>query len=156
MQETMGGRPEASAAIWNWSESAPVAEVETNGAIRLRGTIRAMVAGVVGGLVYYYLSNLVGIIVLGITSVLFLIAILSPTGANAVVERAFNRMSSFAGRMLTCIILPAIFYTIFVPFGLVLRRGKRDAMQRFYDQRESYWSKRDQGRSASANRERQF
>lgn len=150
------GRPEAAAAIWDWKQAAVASDHESNGAIRLRGTLRAVAGVVVGALVYHYLSTLMGSIVLGITALLFLAAVLSPTGAYAIVERLFTATSSSFGRLISAIVLPAVFFLVFVPFGLVMRRGKRDEMRRFYEDRETYWSKRDEGRSGSAHRERQF
>ena len=66
-------------------------------------------------------------------------------------------LGSYAGRLMNWLIMPVLFYGIFVPFGLAFRRGPRDGLQRFYAKdRDSYWSDRSGDRTASKNRERQY
>ena len=157
MHELRASRPEAAAAVWNWrgAENAPVAPAA--GPIRLRGSVRALIGASVGGLVYVYLSALMGKIVLTVSALLFLAALLSPTGAYALVERAFAALSRTVGRLLNGLTLPILFYGVFTPLGAILRRGKRDALQRFFErERPTYWSDRSGERTASAHRTRQY
>ena len=157
MHELRASRPEAAAAVWNWrgADSAPVEP--TAGPIRLRGAVRAAIGATAGGLVLVTLSALVGKIVLTASALLFLTAMLSPTGAYALVERAFEALSRMVGRLLNGLILPLLFYGVFTPMGAVMRRGKRDALQRFFDrERTTYWSDRSGERTASAHRTRQY
>ena len=163
MRETRSGRPEASAAIWKWQEASVAQEADASGRIRLRGALQGLAAGCVGGAIYHFLPavnphfRIVGIVVLSVASVVFLAATLSPTGLYAVIERMLAAMSRQFGRLLNWIIIPAIFYGIFVPFGVLFRRGRRDALQTFYDdERETYWSDRTGARTASSNRARQY
>jgi hypothetical protein len=49
------------------------------------------------------------------------------------------------------------FYLIFLPFGLLFRRGRRDSMRRYFEaDQESYWQRRDPEREETRSRERPF
>ena len=153
----MGGRPEASAAIWSWEEAQSRSQSASPASIRLRGAIRSLLGGGVGALVLVFGSRPMGTVILSVAGLLLFAALLSPTGIYAVAERALASFGSFAGRVMSWLILPVLFYGIFVPFGLVFRRGQKDALQRFFvGERESYWSDREGNRTASGNRERQY
>jgi hypothetical protein len=163
MHETRGGRPEGAAAIWNWGIADALPAEESVGKIRLRGGVRALIAGSLGGLIYYFLTpygrhfGLIGTIVISIACIVFLAAMLSPKGLYAIFERMLAAMSRQFGRILSWLVLPGIFYGVFLPFGALLRRGKRDNLQTFYDsESETYWSDRDDVRTASKNRMRQY
>ena len=44
---------------------------------------------------------------------------------------------------MTWIVMVPIFYGVFLPFGLLFRRGRRDRMKRYYDpDAQSYWEER--------------
>jgi len=157
MHELRASRPEAAAAVWDWRATETARVEPAAGPIRLRGCLRALIGASVGGLVYVYLSPLVGKIVLTVSTLLLLAALLSPTGAYALVERAFAALSRTVGRVLNALILPILFYGVFTPLGAVLRRGKRDALQRFFEpERTTYWSDRSGQRTASTHRTRQY
>jgi hypothetical protein len=163
MHEIRTGRAAAAAAIWTWQDPVVSASEESTRTIRLRGAVRALIAGSLGGLIFYFLPafhphfRLIGIVVLSIASFVFLAAMLSPRGLYGIFERMIDAMSRQFGRMLNWLILPGIFYGVFVPFGALLRRGKRDTLRTFYDEEcETYWSDRDSVRSASAHRARQY
>ena len=157
MHELQASRPEAAAAVWNWRGNENERPEPSAGPIRLRGSIRALIGASVGGLVFVYLSPLVGKIIVSVSGLLFLAAILSPRGAYALVERAFAALSRTVGRLLNALILPVLFFGVFTPLGALLRGGKRDALQRFFDrERTTYWSDRSGERTASAHRTRQY
>jgi hypothetical protein len=154
------GRPEAAAAVWNWRESATLggaaAQVETS-AIRLRGAVKALIPAAVGSGIYLRVSALGGTIVMSIAALIFVAAMFSPTGLYAIIERGFSALTVSVGRLMSWIVLPALFYAVFVPFGKARRSGARDRLQRFRDAtRASYWSDRTGERAASPNRRRQY
>jgi len=157
MHELRASRPEAAAQVWNWRDADGAAAETPKGPIRRRGAIRSLIGGAAGALLFRFVSPLMGEIVLGVSALLLLAALLSPTGAYALVERAFTALSLAVGRALNAILLPALFYGVFTPLGALLRRGKRDALQRFYEpERTTYWSDRTGPRTASAHRTRQY
>jgi hypothetical protein len=157
MHEIRSSRPEASAAVWDWRADEGAGQVTSTRPIRIRGALRAGVGAIAGALVWFYLSPLIGRVMLALSLVLFLVAMLSPTGAYALLERAFAALANVVGRLLNGLVLPILFYGIFTPMGALLRPGKRDALQRFFEpERATYWSDRKGPRTASAHRTRQY
>ena len=86
-------------------------------------------------------------------------AMLSPLALFAAIERSFAALGRWVGKALQWTLLPAIFYGFFTPFALLFRRGRRDAMTRYFDaDAKSYWSPHGErrGKTASASRERLY
>jgi hypothetical protein len=151
MSEAHRGRPEAAAAIWTWQGSAPTAPAPTAGRVRLRGLAQAAVGAAAGAAILAFASRPLGIVVLSIASAIALAALVSPQGLFAGIERAFAALGHQIGRVLTWILLPAIFYLFFVPFSALFRRGRRDSMKRFFDaSAQSYWKLRDDAARAGS------
>lgn len=147
------GRPEAAAVIWSGEphrESQPQA-----GRARLRGVVRALVVACVGSLVFLYWSRVIGTIALSIAIIVGLSALISPNGVYAAIERLVDKLAHATGVALSWVLLIPVFYLVFLPFGLLFRRGRRDSMKRFIDEDcESYWEIREPGDALST--ERQF
>jgi hypothetical protein len=117
----------------------------------LRGAMQALAGAVVGALLFRFEHRTLGSIVLGVAGVILLAALASPGGLYAAIERGFAALGQFVGRALTWILMPAVFYGFFFPFGMLFRRGRRDSMKRFYEpDAPSYWSDREVGRAGSS------
>lgn len=158
MTHATAGRPEAAAAIWSWRPAPPSPRPAT-GPIRLRGALQAAVGlAVAGG--FAWLGHRTPALVVGaIASFVLLAALASPLGLFAAIERMVAALGVRIGQALTWILLPAIFYGFFVPFGLLFRRGRRDSMRRFFEPgAASYWSVRGERgtHAASASHERPY
>jgi len=152
------GRPEAAAAIWQWQAVRGAAGGKAQGRVRLRGCLQAL-AGAAVGLLLYWLSGsrVIATVVLTIAGAIALAALISPGGAYAAIERAFAALGGAVGRAMAALLMPLVFYAVFVPFGLLFRRGRRDSMRRFFEpDAATYWSRRERGRTASASRRRQY
>jgi hypothetical protein len=62
----------------------------------------------------------------------------------APLNRAWMRLGELLGRVVSPIVLGAIFFGVFTPVGWVMRLAGRDAMCRRFDPAAaSYWVKRD-------------
>ena len=156
MPERRAGRPEAAAAIWSWRE-APQRPAGSPRRARLRGALQGAVGIVLGALFLALGHGVVGWIAAGIGTTVLLAALLSPTGLYAAIEGAFAALGERVGRGLAYLLMPAIFYGFFLPFSLLFRRGRRDAMRRFYEpEAASYWTKRREEQVASRPRTRQY
>ncbi len=149
------GRPEAAAAIWSWQ--APEQPKRPKAArLRWRGAIQAG-AGFVAGSIFWSLQALaLATVALTVASIVLLSALLSPTGLYSAIDRAFHGLGQWIGRGLTWLLLPALFYLVFTPFGMLFRRGKKDTMKRFFESgSETYWSPH-RGKPDPSTYERQF
>ena len=151
------GRAEAAAAIWDWRGERSQTPEARPSRPRLRGTLQALVGAGVGTLIFAFVSRIAGTVVMSIATLILLSALLSPTGLYAGIERLFAALGRRIGTGLTWVVLPLLFYLVFLPFGMLFRRGRRDPMKRFYEtDAESYWSPRRVGRSGSASHTRQY
>ncbi len=150
------GRPEASALIWSWRTG----EAETRDAgdarrYRLRAALQAL-AGAAFGLCFYLLwSRAIAYAAFGIASIILLSGLLSPMGLYAGLHHLFEATGRTVGRIMTWVVLVPIFYLFFLPFGTLMRRGRRDALKRFFDSdAETYWEPHPE--TPPAARERQY
>jgi hypothetical protein len=158
MTRATAGRPEAAAAIWSWQPAGPSPRPAT-GPIRLRGVLQAAVGLAVAGAFAWFGYRTPALVVGAIASFVALAALASPLGLFAAIERVIAALGVRIGQALTWILLPAIFYAFFVPFGRLFRRGRRDAMRRFFDREApSYWTERGAPgtRAGSASHERPY
>jgi hypothetical protein len=158
MAQLRPGRPEAAAAIWDRGGPRVASEpAHGAGRVRLRGALQAAVALGVAGAFQYFGRETIALVVACIGSFIGLAALLSPLGLFAAIERGFAALGLQVGRALTWLILPVIFYAFFAPFHWLFRRGRRDAMTRFYEpQAATYWSSRERGRAGSTHHDRQY
>lgn len=157
-EATTAGRQEAAAVIWNWREKASATPAPgSNARARARGMLQGAIGGAIGGGIYWWWSQTIGTIVSTIAAVVFLSALISPGGLYAAVQRLFGTLGYWTGTALTWILMPALFYIFFLPFGALFRRGGRDRLRRYFDREaESYWEVHAGPTAASASRERQY
>jgi hypothetical protein len=95
--------------------------------------------------------------VVGVAGLVVVAAVCSPLGAYATIERGFVALGRRVGMGLTWVLLPAVFYLVFLPFGAAFRRGRRDPMHRVFDRdAATYWNDRSTGPTASESRGRQY
>jgi hypothetical protein len=135
------GIPEASAAIWRWrggeSEAAPPAPVAR---IRWRGSFQALAGGAVGLALWWLGAKAIATVAFAFAAVILGSALASPTGLYALLQRFFEAGGRVIGRAMTWIVMVPIFYLFFLPFGRLLRRGRRDRLHRHFDvEAKTYW-----------------
>jgi hypothetical protein len=150
------GRPEAAAAIWNWREDAQASAPSARSA-RWRGVLRGALVASVGLLLFAFWSTRVGAVVCIVAGVILFSALVSPTGLYAGVEGLFAALGKWTGQALTWIVMVPLFYLFFLPFGLLLRRGRRDRLKRYFESdAPSYWEPHEGPTASSASRVRQY
>ncbi len=159
MTGTPAGRPEAAEAIWNFTagERAAAVPAAVPGRVRLRGSLQALVGVGVGVVFFFFVSAMLGRIVMGIAGFILLSALVSPTVVYAGIEKLFDSLGHLLGRAVTWLLMLPLFYLFFLPFGLLFRRGRRDRLRR-YSERDAatYWERREGPTAASHSRERQY
>ncbi len=155
---TPGGTaaPEASAVIWNWrgeSSEAPAGE----GRERLFGLLHSLGVGVFGLAIHFLVSVTIARVVFTVASVMLVAALVSPTGVYAGIRALLRRLGHWTGIGLAWLLLVPIFYLAFAPFGLLLRRGRRDRLRRRLDpEAPSHWEPHEGPTAASDSMQRQY
>lgn len=152
------GRAEAAAAVWRWQDAVEDSgSGEGAGRARLKGLLQATLAAAVGAGLYFWGRTTVATVVFSVAAIVGLSALVSPTGLFRAIEALFAALGAATGRALTWIVVVPLFYVFFLPFGALMRRGRRDRLQRFYEQdASSYWEPHAGVRAASGSRERQY
>jgi hypothetical protein len=104
---------------------------------------------------YLFWSRAIGTVVLGMSAIILFSALVSPTGLYRRVEGLFATLGTATGRALTWLMLVPLFYLFFLPFGRLLRSGRRDQLKRYFESdRNSYWEPHKP--FSAADHERQF
>ncbi len=148
------GSPEAADAIWDWRREGAAIPEEASPA-RLRGALQALGGGVFGFVAHSLGWNTIALVALSLAGLLLLSLLLSPTGLYTARERLFAATGRAAGRITTWLVMVPLFYLFFLPFGRLLRRGRRDRLKRSFDRAAgSYWQPHPEVTAAS--RERQY
>lgn len=152
------GRPEASAAVWDWrGERSPVAAEDPAARHRRHGVIQALVGALIGTLVFFFWHPWIAYLAWSLSAVTLAAALLSPQRAYAAIGRGVAAFSRGVGRVLGYVLLVPLFFLFFTLFGRLFRRGRRDRLERFFEPgAASYWKRRRDGRRTLADYERQF
>src|SRR5262245_40670692 len=144
MRGARAGRPEAAAAIWSWRERASATAPDRAAGARRRGSLQALATAAAGAALLALGSRGVAVAILGFAALLLVAALASPGGLYAGLLRLFAATGRVVGRLLTLLLLVPLFYAFFLPFGLLLRRGRKDRLaRRFEPGAASYWEPRD-------------
>lgn len=119
------------------------------------GSVQALVGASVATAIYLQWSRTIATVVFCISAIVLFSALVSPSGLYRAIQGLFAMLGNFTGRVLTWLTLVPLFYLFFLPFGLLMRRGRRDRMKRFFEpDTESYWEPHKA--FSPADHERQF
>lgn len=79
----------------------------------------------------------------GLSAAILLVALWRPALLNRL-NRAWMKLGALLHRVVSPIVLGAMYFLVITPFGIVMRLAGRDALQRRLDPTaRSYWIKRD-------------
>jgi hypothetical protein len=132
-------RPAASAVIWPWREGASQAAVSPS-RVRRRALLQALAGAAFGSVCFLFWSRSVAYFAFAMAALVLVSALVSPSGLHAGMQRLFETTGRVLGRAMTWLLMAPLFYLFFLPFGMILRRGKRDRLRRYFDpEAESYW-----------------
>ena len=155
----LAGRAEASAAIWDWRRAAGARPDVAGEASRkrVRGLVQGLVTAGVGGLLLFFSLRVPAFLAFGLAGLVGISALVAPTSLFAAIEHAFLGLGRWTGWLLGWVLLVPVFYLFFAPFGRLLRRGRRDRLQRRFDREApSYWEPHRGMRVASDSHRRQY
>jgi hypothetical protein len=121
----------------------------------LIGSLQGLATAGVATALYLYWSQTVGTVVFCVAGTILFSALVSPTGLYRGVQALFTTLGNATGRALTWVMLVPLFYLFFLPFGLLLRRGRRDQLKRYFEaDKPSYWEEHKE--FSADDHERQF
>ena len=138
-------RAEASAIAWDWRDRAAgetEARAREAAANRRKGLIGGVIGLAVAALFYFWLHRPVAAAVIAaIALMIFLLAMLSPLGLYKGLTRVLDRFAHAVGSLFTWVLMPVLFYLVFLPIGLVLRARGKLAITKGADRRlPTYWN----------------
>jgi hypothetical protein len=133
---------QASSVAWNWrdraarAEAARAREAASN---RTRGLIGGAVGLAVAALLYFVFHKVrTAEGIAAIAAVIALTALASPLGAYKTLSRWLDRFAHAVGSAVTWVLMVVLFYVVFLPAGLMLRR--KLAITKGADRRlPTYW-----------------
>ena len=130
-------------AVWPWREAeARSAEGQSRdaAAARFQGAVRAAVGLVAAALIYLFWHPAAAGVVAGLATLLLLVAVVSPLGAYRRLDRWIARFAHGVGIAVTWLLMPLLYYLLFLPVGLLLRLRSRLRLTRSPEPtRPSYW-----------------
>jgi len=141
-------RPEASAVAWSWRDRAARAEAaraREAAANRSKGLIGGAVGLAVAAVVYFLLHRPVAAEVIGAIALLVAVAALaSPLGLFKLLQRGLDVFAHAVGTVLTWVLLTLLYFVVFLPAGLILRRGKLKITRGPDKRLATYWLRTDE------------
>lgn len=153
------GRAQAAATAWRWRETADakVAGAARRRQLRREGVIRALVGGAIGGVLFYFGAPLLARVAWAGSALVLLAALASPDGIYAAIGRGLTLLGHGIGRLLAIVFLTPLFFLFFLPFGRLLRGGRRDRLERWFDRSApTYWHRRPDPPRTKTSYERAF
>jgi chromate transport protein ChrA len=154
-------RVEASSVAWDWrdraagNERARAREAKAN---RRKGLLGALVGVAAAAAVNYFLDRpLAAAVIATVAIAIALLALFSPLGLFKTLSRGLDRFAHAVGAGVTWLLMPILFYLVFLPVGLILRARGRLAISRHADRRlPTYWISTEERARTSESYRKQF
>ena len=142
----MESNAQASSVAWSWRDRAAradAARAREAASNRTKGLIGGAIGLAVAALLYFvFHKGTAAGVVAAIAVVITLTALASPLGAYKTLSRWLDRFAHAVGSAVTWVLMTVLFYLVFLPAGLFLRRklavtlgNNRDADRRL----PTYW-----------------
>ena len=143
---------------WGWGDvTVAAAPSPTPRQIRVRAFVQFLVGTTVGTLFFFFGPVAIAYAVYTFSSLVLLSALVSPTGLYAGFDRLFHWTGRVVGRAFTWMLMAPLFYGVFLPFGVLFRRGTRDRLRRRLDpDAATYWEPHSGRTAASGSHKRQY
>ena len=150
----------ASSAAWSWRDRAAAneqARAREAKAQRRKGLIGAVIGLAVAALLNYWDRPVAALVIAGIAIAIALIAVVSPLGLFKTLSRGLDQFAHAVGSGVTWVLMPILFYLVFLPVGLFLRARGRLAISRRADRRlPTYWTSTAERARTSESYRQQF
>ena len=129
--------------MWPWREAGAGASEgrrERAAAARRGAAWRAAVGLAVAAALAFWKPWL-AVVVVAVTLLVLALALASPLGAYARLEHALGRFAHGVGMAVTWLLMPLLYYLLFLPVGLVLRSAGKLRLTRGADPAAAtYWT----------------
>lgn len=129
--------------VWPWRRVTTDDRAIAARAARHRGALQAVVAFVVAALLLLW-KPILAAVVASIALLVLALALVSPLGGFARLERGVERFAHGVGLTVTWLLMPLLFFLVFLPVGLLLRRGKLRFTGNPDEGEPTYWQRRDE------------
>lgn len=148
----------AAAAVWQWRTTADPGTVASRARqARTRGLVQGAIGLAAASAVYLLWKTPFAWVIAGIAATIALLALASPLGAYAAVERGLATFGRWVGTAVTWILMPLLYWLLFLPVGLLLRARRRLRVTRGFDRGlPTYLQPTAKRRDGVAPYERQF
>ena len=151
----------ASSVAWDWraraagNEQARAREAKAS---RRKGLIGALINLAAAAALYFFWDQpRTAAVITAIAIAIVLMALLSPLGLFKRLSRGFDRLAHAVGAGVTWVLMPVLFYLVFLPVGLFLRARGRLAVSRHADRRlPTYWTSTEERVRTSESYRKQF
>jgi VIT1/CCC1 family predicted Fe2+/Mn2+ transporter len=150
-------RAEASSVAWSWRDRAAgeaSARMREAAANRRKGMIGGVIGLAIAALIYFFFDRpVVTAVVAVIAAVIALLALASPLGLYKGLTRGLDRFAYAVGSGLTWVLMPVLFYAVFLPMGLLLRARGKLAISKSADPRmPTYWKSTEREKTPESYR----
>jgi len=140
------GNPKAAMAIWAWKASRERTGSASGAAghARREGAIRAAVGAALGTGALLLGHPTLATVIWSIAGLTLLAALASPLGVYRWIQRGIGALAHGVGVFLSWLLLPVFFFGFCLVFGLLARRGRKDRLERWFDEgAPTYWKERN-------------
>ena len=126
-------------------------------AARRRGFIQAAMGFAAAAILAWRFGSLPAGIATGVAATIALLALVSPLGGLARLDRAVGRFAAWVGTAVGWLLMTPLYYLVLTPLGLVLRaRGRLRLRRRPEPRVTTYWTELPEPKSGTEPYERQF
>jgi len=143
-------------AIWNWRAGKSDQTGAQAAHARREGLLRAAIGLAVAAAVWLVWKAPIAPVIGGVSAAVGLLALLSPLGAYRLINRAIAALGRGIATGVTWLLMPIVYYLLFLPVGVLLRARGRLRMKGGPEKGlASYWIATDRPHPAESY-ERQF
>ena len=146
---------DTSAVVWNWraaDKQTGADPAREAAAARRRGLLGLVIGLLAAALLFFWKPVLAGVVA-AISLILALIAFAAPLTLHKKVTRALDAFARGVGMAVTWVLMPLLYYLLFLPVGLLLRARRRLGITRTPDPAlATYWKPTLRDKSAESYR----
>jgi hypothetical protein len=162
METRPSARPDSAAEraarlIWDPLRHEGAESARQAAAARRAGLIQAAVGFVAAGWLAWRVGRTAAAIAAGVALTVAVLALVSPLGGLARLERAVRRFAGWVGTAVGWLLMTPLYYFVITPLGVLLRwRGKLRIRRRPDPRAETYWTVLPDPQPGPAPYEKQF